>query len=287
MPVPPDLPARPLRTRAPSLIVTGALMIAAGLMLANPYGATDTHWPWQILAKWPWERPEVNWGVWFLTALLAIVLGITGHRRVRAPLLGSLAVLLLVTCGSGQAGLPIKTDNVGWYLGVGILGAGLFLEAEGRHPATARRTSALGGVILLLVLLLSFGPSPSGELQSHLEQIPRDLVRRALGQAIPDAEPDYEIRLFAKAAAMLAAVVGLGTLVGLRGGLVARIGLLLLLLSFLIPTFHSLGVQMSHTVRLANVFETFSEVLINSGLAVSLLLASSGADVARLEEPAP
>lgn len=279
---PPSLPATASRERAPSLVVAGALMFVAGLLLANPLGATDTRWPWQILAHWPWERPDVNWALWYLTAASCLVLGTSGSRRLRAPWLCALALLLLTTCGSGQAGLRLMSNHVGWYFAVGVLGAGLLLEAEGRAPRAARAASTLGALMLLAVLAMSFGPSPTGEMQSHLQQVVHDIGRRAMGQSIPDALPGYEIMLFASAAALLAAAIGLGVGLGLRGGLVARIGLLLLLLDFLIPTFHKLGIQMGGAVKATDIFSTLSEVLIHSGLALSLLLMAAGADALRL-----
>jgi hypothetical protein len=285
MPTAPSYQASPASERAWSSVVAGAVMVLAGLLLANPQGAKSTEWPWQILARWPWDRIDANWAIWYLTAVLAIVLGWNGARSWRAPLLGGLGLLLLVTCCSGKAGIVLGNQPYLWYVGVSTLATGLLLEIDGRRPRAARAACVLGGFTLIAMLAVLFGPSPEGTLRSHLEQVPTDVIRRALGQAVPDAREGYEILLLAAAASLLAALLGLARGVGLRGGLVARIALLLLLLDFLIPTFHKLGSQFASTITVAAVFSTLSEVLVHSGLALSLLLTAAGVDLARLSEP--
>jgi hypothetical protein len=279
----PDPSLTPARERSPALVVSGALMIATGLLLANPDGATDTRWPWQILADWPWERRDANWALWFSSAVLAIVLGLVGTRRVRAPLLFGAALLLFVTCCSRDAGLAVGRYNIAWFAGLALLVAGFLLESEGRWRAAARGCCALGALLTLWTLTLSFDRDALGAPEWRFAKLVDHVFTRVRGLGVPDAPADYDIDLFANFAAVLAAVVGLGNLVGLRGGIVARIGLVLVLLHYLVPTFHRLGVQLGGNVERGDVFRTLSEVLIQYGLAVSLFAATATADFARLQ----
>lgn len=280
----PALPEpQPASERSPGLVVSGALMILAGLLLANPEGATDTRWPWQILAEWPWSRRDANWAVWFLSALAAIGLGLAGTRRLRAPLLLGAALFLFVTCNAQDAGLMVQRYHIGWFSGLALLLAGFLLESEGRWRAAARATCALGGFLVLWTLALSFDRDALGAPVWRMATLVRHVATRVRGLGVPDAPADYDIDLFANAAAVVAALVGLATLVGVRGGIVGRIGLVLALLHFLVPTFHRLGVQLGGPVERAIVFRTLSEVLIHYGLSVSLFVAAATADFARLQ----
>ena len=283
MPALPEPPPRPAPERSPALVVSGALMILAGLLLANPDGATDTRWPWQILADWPWSRRDANWAVWFIAAVGAIVMGLVGTRRVRAPLLLGAALLLFVTCCAGDAGLPLRRYSLAWFAGLALLMSGFLLESEARWRIAARVLGAVGGFLVLWTLALSFDRNALGAPEWRMAKLLGHVVTRARGLGIPDAPQDYDIDLFANTAAVLAAVVGLATAIGARGGIVGRIGLVLVLLHFLVPTFHRLGVQLGGPVERSTVFTTFSEVLIHYGLAVSLFAASAVADFARLQ----
>ena len=283
MPVPPELPLGQVKQRSPALIVAGSLMIAAGLLLANPDGATDTRWPWQILAQWPWTRRDANWALWFLAAILAIVLGAVGTRRTRAPVLFGAALLLFVNCCARDAGLALLRYNLAWFAGLSLLLAGYLLESEGRWRGAARACCALGGFMVLVTLALSFDRDAMGAPLSRLGTLARHVFLRVRGLGVPDAPAHYDTDLFANTTAILAALVGLAALLGVRGGIVARIGLVLVLLHFLVPTFHRLGLQLGGQIDRAKVFQTLSEVLIHYGLALCVFTAAAAADFARLQ----
>jgi hypothetical protein len=284
MPAAPEVTEQPARQTSAALIVAGVLMIAAGFLLANPYrGATDTRWPWQILAQSWGERGSLNWTLWFLAALLAIVLGSLPLRRFRAPVLFSLAMLLTINCCARNAGLAITQVTLGWFAGLSLLMAGFLLGAQGRAPTAARSLASLGGLLVLWTLASSFGSVDEGPLESHLVVLVRDSITR-LGQGtVPGARPNYDIDLWSHAAIILASLVAVLGWLGLRGSLVAVSGLLLVLVYFLVPTFDKLGQQVGSGLDTRTVFFTLSEVLIHTGLALGVFTAAAAADLTRLE----
>lgn len=285
MSVSPELTVAQPRENSWSLVVGGLLMVAAGFMLANPWvGATDTRWPWTIIANgWP-GRVAVNWTLWFLAALTGIGLGWTQARWIRAPLVVGFAVVLAATCSARDAGLRIDPATLAWFIGVTLLMAGFLLEAQGRALAAARSLAALGGVLILWTLASSFTPLADGRFDSHLEILVRDSLTR-LGQGtVPDERPGYDILLWSQAALILAAGLSVLMWVGLRGALLGICGFLLVLVYLLVPTFDKLGQQFAATgYDTRTVLFTLSEVLIHSGLALGIFAAAAVVDLARLE----
>lgn len=285
----PDDPDAAHSTASPALVTSGALMLAAGLILANPYaGITDTRWPWDIILASPWRLVSVNWMLWFATALLAVVLGLLGPQRLRAPLLTALALTLVFTCHSQQAGLAIEQHGLSWFVGSAVLSAGFFLGSDGRHARSARALTALGGLVSLWALLASFEQAADGRFGARLLILVGDLKQRIVAGVVPDAVEGYDIELWAYGCAVLAATLGLLSLVGVRGTLVSRIGFLLMLLCFLIPTFSALGREASGTYGFtwSLVASRSTELLIHTGLALLLLCAAALADLARVPRDA-
>jgi type III secretory pathway component EscS len=286
MSVAPELTLTQPREHSLTLVIAGCLMVAAGLMLANPWvGATDTRWPWQIIAKeWP-RRGAVNWTLWFVAALAGIGFGCSRMRRLRAPLSFGFAVALAATCCARDAGLAIDKVNLAWFTGVTLLLAGFLLEAQGGARDAARSLGALGGVLILWTLGSSFTPLADGTLDAHLEILVRDTLTRLGGGTVPDERPEYDIQLWSHAAVIVASTISLLTWVGLRGALVGTCGFLLVLVYLLVPTFDKLGQQFATTgFDTRTVFFTLSEVLIHTGLALAIFVAAAVADLVRLED---
>jgi hypothetical protein len=285
MPDVPELAAPPARTTSLALLVAGALMLVAGLLLANPYaGATDMRWPWQILAQeGTHHRVRMNWSFWFLGALIALGFGWTRFRAWRAPVLLGFALVLTINCSAGNAGLAITQIALPWFVGLCLLMAGFLLEAQGHRRGAARALASLGGILVLWNLASSFSAATEGPTGSYLEVLIRDAFTR-LGQGtVPGARPNYDIDLWSYAAVIVAAVIGLLGWFGLRGPLVGITGFLLVLVHYLVPTFDRLGHHFATGPQTQAVFFTLSEALIHTGLALGIFVAAVVADVARLE----
>lgn len=283
MDAPHDRPAEP-GAASPALVTSGALMLAAGLLLANPYaGITDTRWPWDIILAQPTRLVSMNWVLWFTSALLAVLLGLTRTRGLRAPLLTGLAFTLAVTCHSQQAGLSIQQHGLAWFTGVVVLSAGFFLGSDGRHPRGARALTALGGLVVLWSMLTSFEQGADSRFGARLVILVEDLWTRLSQGVVPDAAEGYDIQLWAYGCAVAAGALGVLALVGVRGTLISRLGFLLVLLCFLIPTFSALGREASgaHGFTWTLFAQRTTEVLIHTGLALLLLSAGALADLAR------
>lgn len=284
----PAHPPGPAHEVAPSLALAGFLMVGAGLLLANPaFGVADTRWPWEILAREPYRINSVNWMIWFVTALLAIALGLSSTRRWRAPLLTGLALTLAFTCHSQTAGLVIGGNNLAFFAGTAALLAGFLLGAEDRLPRAARALTALGGLMVLWSLAASFRDLNSGRLGSMLLVLLRDLSQRVRTGVVEDAPQNYDEQLWSYGCVMVASAVGLLALVGVRGPLVSRLGLVLVVCYFLIPTFSGLGRDLSSSFQLDRAAARMTEVLIDTGFALALLAGAALADLARLGSPPP
>jgi hypothetical protein len=286
-----DVPelAQPPRETSPAMVVSGVLMIVAGLLLANPYrGATDTRWPWEILLapEAPW-RARMNWSIWFLAAVGAIVMGAMRMRRMRAPTLFTCALVLGVMCCAGDAGLAIRQVSMPWFAGLALLMAGFLLQAQGHFPSAARSLASLGAVFVLWTLASSFGAVDGGQPESHLKVLVRDSATRLAQGTVPGARPNYDIDLWSHAAIIIASVTALLGWVGLRGTLAGISGFLLVLVYFLVPTFDKLGQQFAAAQGGEAVSLTLSDALIHTGLALGLFSASAIADVVRREGERP
>jgi hypothetical protein len=289
MPDVPEVATPPARRTSPALVVSGVLMIIAGLLLANPYrGATDTRWPWEILfsSEAP-ARARANWSIWFLFALGAIVMGAMPVRRLRAPVLLTGALILAVTCCARDAGLAITQVTLGWFAGVSLLMAGFLLQAQGYLPSAARSLASLGAVFVLWTLASSFGSGEAGVPEAHLKVIVRDSLTRVAHGTVPDARPNYDIDLWSYSAVIVASVIALAGWVGARGTLVGISGFLLVLVYFLVPTFDKLGVLFAASSGAEALSLTLSDALIHTGLALGLFSALAVADLARLEADRP
>ncbi len=272
-----------LSEASPALGIAGTLMVAAGLLLANPFfGVADSRWPWQILAAEPTRINSANWMLWFLTGLAALGLGVTDTRRLRAPLLLGLTLVLAVTCHSQVAGLVVVSNGLAFFAGAAALLAGFQLGADGRSPRSALLYALLGALLVLWALAASFGDLGSGRTGSSLVVLVEDFVTRVRLGSVPDAVPNYDDLLWSYASILGASALGLLGLLGLRGSLISRMGIALVLLCFLVPTFSGLGRDLSASFDLARVAGRASEVLIGAGLALTLLAAATLADLARL-----
>jgi len=283
---PPPADEATARRRSLALVIAGSLMLLAALLRANPwFGSANTAWPWEILLESRSPLLTASWGLWLGSGVLAIVLGGWGTRRWRSVVLGATCLVLLFTCYSGLAGLMIDSNSVPLLAGTSLLMAGFLLQSVERAPAAATALSATGGLLVIWALACAFDYAPAAEPRSQLTALVHDALARLTGGDVSVARPNYDDILSSYGALLLGCVVGALGLAGLRGALVGRIGLTLVLASFLIPYVASyaraLALEGFDATTLA---QHASQALIPAGLALALLGAAVLADLARAAE---
>ncbi|MFM8979307.1 MAG: hypothetical protein ACKOSS_02415 [Planctomycetia bacterium] len=261
--------------RAPALVLAGALMLAAALMLANPFfGSSTTDWPWEVLMRARSPLVMANWILWLLSGVLAIVLGLRGPVGSRATWLAAPALLLGLTCHSKLAGLRIEENSLAVNAGIGLLMAGFLLQAGREHDRAARLLSGLGGVLVLWSLACAFDYALVEVPRSQLVVKVGDLVSRLTGGEVTVALPNYDEHLATAGALVLGSALGVLALVGVRGALAGRLGMVLLLAAFCIRPVSSfvrvVSVEGFDAVTLA---KHLAEVLVAMGLSWALFCA--------------
>lgn len=267
--------------RSPALVLTGALMLAAALMLANPFfGSSTTDWPWEVLVRARSPLVMANWIMWMLSGVLAIVMGLRGPARWRGTWLAAPALLLGLTCHSKLAGLRIEENSLSVNAGISLLMAGFLLQAWRQHARAARLLSVLGGVLVLWTLACAFDYALVEVPRSQLVVKVHDLVSRLTGGEVTVALPNYDEHLATAGALVLGSALGVLALVGVRGALAGQLGMVLVLAAFCIrPVGSFVRVVSSEGFDAVTLAKHLSEVLVAMGLAWALFCATVVAEL--------
>jgi hypothetical protein len=276
------------------MIVAGALLVLAPLLRANPwFGSADQNWPWNANRPAPDALRDANWILWGLLGIWALVLGVVGARRVRAPVALALAFVLLVNCHSGQAGLVVNQIFTWTTALAALFGGFLALPSVPDDPLSprpsalpARLLAGLGALGLLWILAVSFDAEPGGPIEARLPRVVSDAVDRVLHGPLPGMKETYDEILAQTGCFLVAALLGLAVAAGLTARIVGTIGLCLLLLGWLIPTFAHFGRVPLHEYSATLVARVLSEALIDAGLALAVVTGVALADIQDAPEPA-
>ena len=160
--------------RAPTLLVTGSLMILAVFALANPWlGARSEDWPWKaffgqdVAQQSGGLRTMATTGLWLLTALWAVLLALRGPIRLRALGLCTFTALLTLVCAQGGGPFPLEGMELTALLPVVLLGSGLWLARSRWTRGTGQFLAGAGGLLIAWVLSSGSAGRPLVHLGSY------------------------------------------------------------------------------------------------------------------------
>ena len=274
---------QPGARRSPPLASAGAMMLAAALLMANPFfGASSTSWPWEVLARARSPLLVANWLVWLGAGLLAVVLGLRGRDTWRGTVLAALALLLGFTCHSKLAGLRIEENSLAVNAGISLLMAGFLLQAWGLGDRAARVLSALGGLLVVWTLACAFDYPSGAPPRSQLVVKVHDLVSRLVGGDVLMDLPNYDEHLASAAALLLASALGMLALLGVRGRLSDSLGVVMLVATFAIrPVCTFSRVVAAEGFDAVTFARHVSEVLVTMGMAWCVFMSVVIVDLAQ------
>lgn len=210
-----------------SLVVTGALMLAALFLRANPSFGSEAAWPWTQVMDGHWSILEsAVYILWTLTGLWALVFGLTRLRRTRAVMLLVLGSALLI------AAYTLKGATFGELLALVLLGGGLLIARRPNSRGLGRLLAAVGAVLFVWFLAKPY----SGGNVSALEAWWGDAQALLKDWGTDFGQPDHAWKSIAsKLLLLLGAAFGILTLFGLTHRVVLLVAFYVLLAGLLMP----------------------------------------------------
>jgi hypothetical protein len=252
------------------LFSAGVLMLVSAFLRANPWvGAGRSLWPWELMLESTNRLVTVNWSLWLLGGALALVWGWRGGTRRGAPVLATLALVLLFTCHAGTAGLQVRFQGLPWLSGTVMLMAGLLMGARAQATSTSRLLAGLGALMVVWALAASFKYAPEGVTRSDLHQLLRDIASRVTEGTVEQFDLHRDDALWAYGSVLVGCLLGLLHALGVRSLLVAGFGVVAVLLSFMIPAFSGLGRALAVPGGGAAIASLLSEAFIDAGMGLA------------------
>lgn len=268
------------------LFSAGLLMLTAAFLRANPWvGAGRSVWPWELMLETSNRLVTVNWSLWLLAGVLALVWGWRGGTQRGAPVLAALALVLLFTCHAGTAGLPVRFQGLPWLVGTVMLMSGLLMGARREASTTSRLLAGLGALMVVWALAASFKYAPEGVTRSDLHQLLRDIASRVTEGTVEQFDLHRDDALWAYGSVLVGCVLGLLHALGVRGMLLAGLGVVAVLLCFLIPAFSGMGRALAAPGGGAAVAPLLSEALIDAGMGLAWFATAATLTLLPAQEP--
>jgi hypothetical protein len=269
------------------LFSAGVLLLAAAFLRANPWvGAGRSVWPWELMLETSNRLVTVNWALWMLGGVLALVWGWRGGTRRGAPYLAALALVLLFTCHAGTAGLKVRFQGLPWLAGTVMLMSGLLLGAREKATPTSRLLAGLGALIVVWSLAASFKYAPEGVTRSDLHQLLRDIVSRVSEGTVEQFDLHRDDALWAYGSVLVGCVLGALHALGVRGMLLAGFGVVAVLLCFMIPAFSGMGRALAAPGGSSAIVPLLSESFIDAGMGLAWFATAATLTMLPAEEGA-
>jgi hypothetical protein len=290
------------------LVVAATLALIGPFGYSNPwFGAQGSEWPWEYWAGSRRWVHRVDLALWVVTAVLALVAGLT--RRRGAVVVALTATVLLAARGFAERGalslVRMERVNLLWTLAAGAMGGALLHLASARERGrNAARAIVVGAVASILMVYGSWFPV-DGE-RSSLAHYAADLPP-IFGAVFGGAELDDRfvenltqqtwlvgMPVFCQALSLALALLVAAVPSRFRGRPVrwlAATAVLAMIATWLVPARSVLWFLRDSGAGLIETryAQSVGEVLMKAGLSVYLLL--SGAVVALLgrrpPDPAP
>jgi hypothetical protein len=147
------------------LFVTGALMLVAAFLKANPGFGAERHWPWDFV--WCGDASlllRVLYALWVVAGLWALATGFTPGRRLRAVGLLIMGVVLLI------GGCSLAGYELGPMLAAILLGGGLLVAGRPASRGRGRLLTIVGALAVVWILAATLSAQGISELESWWQE---------------------------------------------------------------------------------------------------------------------